>query len=61
MIMLTVRVLILVGTAKDFQESKGETGPLKPNDLREAYRLYLEEQESKPGISSRGKRAMFTS
>ena len=37
------RNLIAIGPARAVQERRGDTGPLSPDHLREAYRMYQEE------------------
>ena len=35
--------LITIGPARAVQERRGDSGPLSPDHLREAYRMYQEE------------------
>ncbi|KAG9025758.1 hypothetical protein FRB95_009802 [Tulasnella sp. JGI-2019a] len=47
----------MVEKAREVQASRGESGPLAPDDLRQAYRMYVEEN-GKVGVAlpHRGKR-----
>ncbi|KIO23127.1 glycoside hydrolase family 37 protein [Tulasnella calospora MUT 4182] len=50
----------MVEKARQVQQSRGESGPLAPEHLREAYRMYTEEK-GKVGVAlpQRGKRLFF--